>query len=107
MTDDLNPNPDQPDHLLLPAGDSTLEAVRALVLKAHPDIVPELVAGETIEDLIASISPATDAYARLTEGLRPSAPSVPAGASTSAPLDADRLSPTVKIQVGLRNRTAR
>lgn len=87
-----------------PDPDPTLAAIRDLVLKAHPDVVPELVTGASIEDLLASVGPANDAYTRLTDRLQPAPPSVPAGASVPAPLDPDRMPTALKIQVGLRNR---
>ena len=61
--------------------------VREVVLRAHPDTVPELVVGGTLAELLASVEPARAAYARIAEQ-RPVAvetpPAVPAGAVTSA-----------------------
>src|SRR5690606_31487105 len=45
-----------------------LPAVRELVLRAHPEVVPELVQGESVADLLASIAPAAEAYQRLMAG---------------------------------------
>ena len=70
-----------------------LELVREVVLRAHPDVVPELVAGGTVAELLASVEPARAAYARIVDA-RPAEveepvvvsvgpPVVPAGAATS------------------------
>lgn len=99
----ITPEPTDPQ----PAPDPTLAAIRDLVLKAHPQVVPELVTGETIEDLLASVGPASDAYSRLADQLQPAPPTVPAGASTPATLDPERMPAALKIQLGLRNRAAR
>ena len=39
-----------------------LDAVRDLVLRAHPDVVPELVAGDSVAALLASVEPVRSAY---------------------------------------------
>lgn len=96
--DPPEPMPDGHD----PAPD--LAAVRELVLRAHPDVVPELVTGETIAALIASVEPARAAYARLTASIAqdasPVAP-VPAGGSAPIAVDPDRVPPAEKIRRGL------
>lgn len=87
-----------------PPDNGDLAAVRELVLQAHPDIVPELVTGETITDLIASVEPARAAYARLAEAIgqaRPSAAPVPAGGGAPIAVDPDRLPAAEKIRRGL------
>jgi len=89
--------------------DSDITAVRALVLKAHPDTVPELIAGETVEALLASIEPAQAAYRRVIESVpvapsTPVAPSVPAGSAPPLAVDPDRLPPAEKIRRGLAAR---
>lgn len=67
-----------------------LNRVREVVLKAHPDAVPELIAGTSIAELLASVEPARTAFARLSERIKPAAappatpPAVPAGAATAA-----------------------
>ena len=64
-----------------------LGLVREVVLRAHPDTVPELIAGGTVTELLASVEPARAAYARIVEQ-RPAVvetpPAVPAGAATNA-----------------------
>jgi hypothetical protein len=85
-----------------------LDAIRALVIRAHPDVVPELVTGETVADLLASVEPARAAWTRLAERLneRPSAPavvetSVPAGGGAPMAIDPDRMPASEKIRRGL------
>lgn len=109
------------------AGTDDIAAIRALVLKAHPDVVPELVTGSTVAALLSSIEPAQAAYGRLAETIRsgsppaasvpaapasppapsvPAAPFVPAGGSVPVPVDPDRLPPAEKIRRGLQVRTS-
>src|SRR5918998_37621 len=47
-----------------------LNKVRELVLKAHPDVVPDLVRGGSVDELIASVEPARSAYQRIAEQVR-------------------------------------
>ena len=47
-----------------------LGKVRELVLKAHPDVVPDLVAGSSVDELIASVEPARTAYQRIANQVR-------------------------------------
>jgi hypothetical protein len=49
-----------------------LDKVRELVLKAHPDVVPDLVAGNSVDELIASVEPARTAYQRIADHVRES-----------------------------------
>jgi hypothetical protein len=53
-----------------PAGGEELGKVRELVLKAHPDVVPDLVRGSSVDELIASVEPARSAYQRIAEQVR-------------------------------------
>ena len=68
-----------------PAG-TDLSKVRELVLKAHPDVVPDLIAGGSVDELIASVEPARTAYQRIAEQVRSAESSVvcPEGARQSA-----------------------
>ena len=52
------------------ANERDLAKVRELVLKAHPDIVPDLVTGASVDELIASVEPARGAYQRIADQLR-------------------------------------
>ncbi|HYI24272.1 MAG TPA: hypothetical protein VD767_02590 [Thermomicrobiales bacterium] len=89
-----------------PSTDDTgqLERIRDLVLRAHPDVVPELVTGTTIADLLASIEPATTAYTNLAsriDAARPAPMQVPAGTVVPGAVDPDTLSPSEKVRRGL------
>jgi hypothetical protein len=91
-----------------PADDLT--AVREVVLRAHPDAVPELIAGTTIAEMLASVEPARAAYARIVASAqtdevadveRPETPHVPAGDAPAYLVDPDQLPPVEKIRRGL------
>ncbi len=87
-----------------------LASVRDLVLKAHPDVVPELVRGASITELLASIEPAHLAYehlaTRIQDGLPPTValPVVPAGGTGPVPLDLDQIPTSEKLRRGIENR---
>lgn len=90
---------------LAPADDAGI--LRELVLQAHRDVVPEMVQGTTLQELLASLPAAQDAWRNALERLRQgepgAAPPVPAGASVrSATSDPDALSPLAKIRAGMR-----
>jgi hypothetical protein len=85
-----------------------LAAVRELALRAYPETVPELVGGESVAALLASLEPAAAAYRRIAEGVSASAPAVavvapavPAGSAPPVSIDPDRLPATEKIRRGL------
>ena len=89
-----------------------LAAVREVVLRAHPDVVPELVRGATAAEVLASIEPARAAYARIaaqigpapTASPSPPAPAIPAGGAGPVPRDPDRLPAPEKFRRGLASR---
>jgi hypothetical protein len=120
-----------------PAGGGTqdLGKVRELVLKAHPDVVPDLVRGGSVDELIASVEPARSAYQRIADQVKGSGaettvtaepratvpaatiasgettvvmqpPSVPAGGGSNVVDPAD-LAPTTKIAQALASRRQR
>ena len=94
------------------ASGDELAAVREVVLRAHPDVVPELVRGATIAEVLASIEPARAAYARIAVQIGPAppaspsppAPAIPAGGAGPVPIDPDRLPAPEKIRRGLASR---
>jgi len=96
------------------AGDATEELgkVRELVLKAHPDVVPDLVRGDSVDELIASVEPARSAYQRIAERVEKSRsreeqpPAVPAGGAATV-VDPTNLAPTSKIAQALAARKKR
>jgi len=55
-----------------PQGGDELGKVRELVLKAHPDVVPDLVRGSSVDELIASVELARSAYQRIADQVRDS-----------------------------------
>jgi hypothetical protein len=84
-----------------------LDAVRQVVLAAYPDSVPELIQGDSVPALLASIEPARAAYARLAESVAvavepvaASAPVVPAGGG-SAVIDPGALPAAEKVRRGI------
>jgi hypothetical protein len=83
--------------------------IRDLILQAHPDVVPELVQGTTLPELLASLPAAQEAWRNAVERLRqpsdgatPAAPTIPSGASVrSVSLDLDALTPLAKIRAAV------
>ena len=106
MTDHENTLTTPESILPTPPETHPLAAVRDLVLQAHPHLVPELVSGDTLEDLLESIEPARAAFQRLAERLPTTPLTVPAGASSPASLDPERIPASRKIQLGLRDRNS-
>jgi hypothetical protein len=78
-------------------------ALRDLVLRAHPDVVPELVAGSTLGELMASVEPARAAYRRVAETVS-APPRVPAGDTPRLAVDIELLPAVEKIRRGLATR---
>ena len=89
--------------------------VRDLVLAAHPDVVPELVQGDSIDALLSSVDGARAAYQRIadaaapiadatapTEAAPPAVASQPGGERQTFVVDVESLSPSAKISEGLR-----
>ena len=82
-----------------------IAAVRELVLRAHPDVVPELISGESVEAILASVESARAAYERLAESwgkTNPGGVSVPAGGGVMLAVDPEKLPPAEKIRRGLK-----
>lgn len=83
-----------------------IAAVRDVVLSAYPDCVPELVQGETVTELLASVEPARAAYARVAATMpapaaeTPAPPVVPAGGG-SAVVDPGDLPAAEKVRRGI------
>jgi hypothetical protein len=105
MTGFIDPLADSPKVPL--ADDTLIDQVRDLVLRAHPEVVPELVTGGTIPDLLASIEPAATAYRALAARFETTPPlpvQVPAGAAPPAVVDPGTLSPSEKVRRGLADR---
>ena len=111
----VSPAPDTPagppaESTVPPAGDDApavdpvpltpvpLDALRQLVLRAYPEALPELVAGETLDELLASAERAVALRARLLAEAQRATPPVSAGAPRRlGEPEAGRLSPFEKI----------
>ncbi len=80
--------------------------LRELVLRAYPDVVPELLSGETVEEMLASVPAAQEAYGRIAEAAKAAQPDpVPAvGGARNFPMDVAAMSPALKIREGLRRK---
>lgn len=87
--------------------------LRELVLAANPGVIAEMIAGATLDELLASVAPAKAAYDRVVASVqqgKPAAPAIPAGGGASARqfvVNIEELSPAAKIAEGLRQRKAR
>lgn len=111
MTDTPDIAPDITPDTLPPAPDLpqiTLDAVRELVLRAHPQVVPELVQGASVEALLASVEPASKAYTSISARLEPAAieppTPVPAGTTPPVPIDLNQLPTAEKLRRGIHER---
>lgn len=87
-------------------GDSLAKAVngyREMIIRTNPDIVAELIGGDTIELLDESLTKARDLIGRVRQGLETeiSLARVPAGAPERQPPDLSALSPREKIQYAI------
>ena len=113
-----------------PVRAAELNTVRELVLKAHPDVVPDLIAGRSVDELIASVEPARTVYQRIADQVREASsregeearsreerdasstpslvqpPAVPAGGAATV-VDPGDLAPTSKIAQALAARKKR
>jgi hypothetical protein len=102
--DNITPFDEAPDALAPePVAGTNLDAVRELVLRAHPDVVPEMIAGDSVEALLASVEPARAAWRQVADRIETPAapPSVPAGGQPAVAVDPERLSASEKIRRGL------
>lgn len=91
-----------PDAPLAPDIPDDLALARDLVLRAHPEAVPELVTGVTLAELLASVPAAEAAYTRIAETVRVGGTSVPGGGAVrSTGVNIDGLGPLAKIRAGL------
>ena len=76
---------------------------RSAVLETAPGVPEELVAGETVDEIDASLSVARDMVSRVRKEIeaKTAAESVPTGSPPRQPIDLAALSPAAKIQHGL------
>jgi len=85
---------------------SLTEAVasyKAMVVQANPEVLEELVTGDTIESINDSLKQAKTLIGRVRQGLEVeiSAAKIPAGAPQRTPLDLSSLSPREKIRYAI------
>ena len=84
-----------------------VEDYKKLVLQTNPMFTPEIIGGETIEDIKTSVGKATALVGKVKENLEAQASAlaqlnvVPAGAPARAPIDLSTLSTKEKINLGL------
>lgn len=99
----MEPEVHEPETIEENAGDEG-NPLRELVLRAYPDVVPELLSGETVEEMLASVPEAQAAYGRIVAEAKVAQPEpVPAGGGSRAfPMDVAAMSPALKIREGLR-----
>jgi hypothetical protein len=88
-----------------------VQQLRELIVRAHPDTVPELLQGGSLSELLACLPTAQAAYARVAQAARPdgateggSVPVAAGAALRSLEPRAEGLSPLAKIRVGLTRR---
>jgi hypothetical protein len=88
-----------------------IQQLRDLIVRAHPDSVPELLQGGSLAELLASLPAAQAAFARVAEAARSGAveaagnvPVAAGAALRSLEPHAEGLSPLAKIRVGLTRR---
>jgi hypothetical protein len=85
------------------AGTSAAEALalaREALIAAHPDAVPELIAGATADELRSSVASAKAAFARALETARSALaaePVSPGATARTLPVNAEAMSPSAKI----------
>ena len=76
---------------------------KALVLKANPGVLAELITGDTVDEVNQALENAQSLIARVRQEMEAEASrtKVPAGAPQRAPLDLSALSPREKIQYAI------
>ncbi len=76
---------------------------RVLVVQSNPDVIEEMVTGDTIDDINSSLKRAKTFVSKVREGLEAemAGAKVPAGAPQRTPIDLSALSPREKIQYAI------
>ncbi|MDQ2783661.1 MAG: hypothetical protein M3Y58_01520 [Chloroflexota bacterium] len=77
------------------------QTLRATLAEAHPDTVHELIGGETVGEMVASLATAKAAYQRTIERTRAAMPVAAGGGGRPVGVDVSKLSPLAKISMGL------
>jgi len=81
----------------------SVSSYKALVVKANPEVLEEMITGDSIDDINASLEKAKSIVGRVRQGLEAEMASakVPAGAPERTPTDLSALSPREKIQYAI------
>jgi hypothetical protein len=90
-----------------PQSPDETDLLRDLIVRAHPDAVPELIRGTSLAEMLASLPEAQAVHARILArgSITPTSAHVPAGSAIrTPPIDAATLSPLAKIAAGIRGR---
>jgi hypothetical protein len=90
-----------------PAGEA-LALAREALIAAHPDAVPELIGGSTVDDLRGSVTAAKAAFARALETARATLAAErvsPGAAARTLPVNAEAMSPSAKIAWAIKQRS--
>ena len=80
-----------------------VSSYRALVIQSNPDVLEELITGDSIETINNSLASAKELIGKVRSGIEAEILSakVPAGAPQRAPIDLSALSPREKIQYAI------
>lgn len=80
-----------------------VSSYKALVAQSNPDILGELIAGDSVDAINSSLKSARELVSKVRSGVEAEIASVkvPAGAPQRTPLDLSALSPREKIQYGI------
>ena len=83
-----------------------VSSYRSLAVETNPTVLEELITGDTVEDINASLEKAKTLVSRVKEGLEAEIASarVPAGAPERAPINLEALSPREKIEYAIGGR---
>ena len=83
-----------------------VSSYRALAVETNPKVLEDLIAGNTVDEIKASLEKATALVSRVKQGLEAEIASArgPAGAPERAPINLEALSPREKIQYAIGGR---
>ncbi len=85
------------------AVNQAVTSYRVLAVQANPDVIEELITGDTIDDIDGSLKKAKTFVSKVREGFEAemAGAKVPAGAPQRTPIDLSVLSPREKIQYAI------
>jgi hypothetical protein len=87
--------------------DKAITGYRLMLINNNPDILPEMITGETIESLDNSLNKARELTGKIKAKLeeKTTAERIPAGSPPRSPPDTDSMSSEEKIRYGLSQKT--